>query len=204
MPRIAAETVAEHVANQEAAVIAAASRLFAERGVAAVTLADVAAEVGLARTSLYRYYPDKAHLLAAWFHTEMDPLHERSAAIAHRDEPAGDRLDAWLTLHFDYVTAPEHRAMADAVPEFAGLADSARAEIAASHRALYGTLGEILAELVGPLPDGVARDGHVVLMFTVGLLRSASDLAVAGADRAATLAELLRSAHALCGDVSGR
>ena len=45
MPRIAADTVAEHVALQEAAVVDAAARLFGERGVARVSLADIAAVI---------------------------------------------------------------------------------------------------------------------------------------------------------------
>ena len=52
MPRIKADTIADHVAQQRAAVLDAAVRLFTERGYAEVSLGDVAAEVGLARNSL--------------------------------------------------------------------------------------------------------------------------------------------------------
>ena len=67
MPRIAADNIAEHVANQQAAVLDAAVRLFTASGYHDVSLGDIASEVGLARNSLYRYFPDKAHLLLAWF-----------------------------------------------------------------------------------------------------------------------------------------
>ena len=123
MPKIAADTVAEHIAQQEAAVIAAASRLFAEHGVAQVSLASIAAEVGLARNSLYRYFPDKGHILAAWFRVELAPLQEASTAIATSDEPAEAKLDAWLCLHLDYLTAPEHQAMMSAATEMATVTD---------------------------------------------------------------------------------
>jgi AraC-like DNA-binding protein len=46
VPRINADSVAEHVAQQEAAVLDAAVRLFVERGYRQVGLADIAAEVG--------------------------------------------------------------------------------------------------------------------------------------------------------------
>ncbi len=49
MPRIKADNIAEHVAQQRAAVLDAAVRLFVERGFSEVGLADIAAEVGLAR-----------------------------------------------------------------------------------------------------------------------------------------------------------
>ena len=44
MPRIKADNIAEHVAQQRAAVLDAAVRLFVERGFSEVGLADVAAE----------------------------------------------------------------------------------------------------------------------------------------------------------------
>ncbi len=191
MPRIAADSVAEHVARQEAAVVDAAARLFAERGVAAVSLADVAAEVGLARNSLYRYVPDKAHLLAIWFRRELEPLQAASEEIARRPTTAADRLDAWLALHLGYLTAPEHQAMMTAALDPSALSDDVRDDLATGHRDLYATLAAILAELA---PE---RDSRVLTMLVVGLLRSATDLVVGGADAAAVGAELRRSARAV-------
>jgi AcrR family transcriptional regulator len=195
VPRITADTVAEHIAQQEAAVIAAASRLFAERGVSQVSLATIASEVGLARNSLYRYFPDKGHILAAWFRAELAPLQEVSDAIAAQDRPADERLDAWLGLHLDYLTAPEHQAMMSAATELSNLTDDVRADIAEGHRDLYATLGVIVGELVATAEP--PRDARVVTMLVTGLLRSAADLVVAGgADRALVRAELLRTARA--------
>lgn len=195
MPKIAADTVAEHIAQQEAAVIAAATRLFAERGVSQVSLATIAAEVGLARNSLYRYFPDKGHILAAWFRAELAPLQEASTAIAAADLPAAERLDTWLGLHLDYLTAPEHQAMMTAVDELPTLSDDVQADIAAGHRDLYGTLGTIVGELLAD--SAPARDTVVVSMLIAGLLRSAADLIVnRGADVEVVRPELLRTARA--------
>ena len=87
MPRISADTIAEHVARQEAAVLDAAVRLFVERGYREVGLADIAAEVGLARSSLYRYVPDKAHLLVQWYRREVPAqtaaFHRAGLASSH-------------------------------------------------------------------------------------------------------------------------
>jgi AcrR family transcriptional regulator len=194
VPRITADTVAEHIEQQEAAVIAAASRLFAEHGVSQVSLATIAAEVGLARNSPYRYFPDKGHILAAWFRAELAPLQDASTAIATSDAPAEQRLDSWLQLHLDYLTAPEHQAMMTAATEMSSLTDDVRADIADGHRDLYGTLGTIVAPLLaGTDPP---RDARVVTMMIAGLLRSAADLVTGGADRDTVTAELLRLAHA--------
>lgn len=189
MPRISADTVAEHVAQQETAVVAAAARLFSERGVARVSLADIAAEVGLKRNSLYRYFPDKGHLLAAWFRLELAPLQARSEAIAALDEPAPQRLRKWLELQLDYLTAPEHQAMTDAVAESAALSEEVRADIGQGHRELYGTLSGILGDAA---PDGAAATQvRVDTMLIAGGLRSAAELVLAGADRVAVLDRLV-------------
>ncbi|HQF96463.1 MAG TPA: TetR/AcrR family transcriptional regulator, partial [Microthrixaceae bacterium] len=111
MPKIAADSVHEHVARQEAAVIEAAIRLFNERGVRNVNLGDIAKEVGLARNSLYRYFPDKGHILAAWFRITIAPLVELCAVIAEADEPPAHRIARWVDAQFDYLTAPDHAAM---------------------------------------------------------------------------------------------
>jgi AcrR family transcriptional regulator len=199
MPRIAADTVAEHVAQQEAAVVAAAARLFSERGVARVSLADIAAEVGLKRNSLYRYFPDKGHLLAAWFRLELAPLQARSEAIVALDEPAPERLRRWLELQLDYLTAPEHQAMTDAVAESASLSDEVRADIGQGHRELYATLASILDDAAG---DHLAAGGEeprirVDTMLIAGSLRSAAELVLAGVDRVVVLDRLVRLALAL-------
>lgn len=196
MPRIAADTVAEHVALQEAAVVDAAARLFGERGVARVSLADIAAEVGLKRNSLYRYFPDKGHLLAAWFRVELAPLQEQSAAIAESDEPAPTRLHRWLELQLDYLTAPEHQAMTDAFAESASLSDEVRADIGRGHQELYATLGRILDD-AGPGAEPGAGTVMVDTMLVAGALRSAAELVIGGSDRALVMARLDDLAHAL-------
>jgi AcrR family transcriptional regulator len=195
VPKIAADTVAEHIAQQEAAVIAAASRLFAERGVAQVSLATIASEVGLARNSLYRYFPDKGHILAAWFRAELAPLQEASTAIASADQPADERLEAWLGLHLDYLTAPEHQAMMSAATEMPTVTDDVRADIAEGHRNLYATLGIIVEDLLRDTDP--PRDSRVVTMLITGLLRSSADLVVgSGADADVVRGELLRTSRA--------
>ena len=77
MPRITAGSVAEHVAQQERAVFDAAIALFTERGYSAVTLGDIAKEVGLARNSLYRYFPTKASILLRWYAEESTMQRKR-------------------------------------------------------------------------------------------------------------------------------
>ena len=152
MPRIAAASVAEHVAQQERAVFDAAIGLFVERGYAGVSLADIASEVGLKRTSLYRYYPDKAHILLAWYHAEMPRQVAESERLLGGGGPPEARLHRWVEAQMDYARTPEH----DLVVAFADISDQLSpddlTELRDSHRALTAPLAGVLGELgVAPL-----------------------------------------------------
>jgi len=196
MPKIAADSVHEHVARQEAAVIAAAIKLFNERGVRDVSLTDIANEVGLARNSLYRYFPDKAHILAAWFRVTIAPLVELCNVIATSDQPAIDRLTQWVEAQFGYLTAPDHAAMLIASSEMTTMPDDVRTELGSGHRELYGSLVQILRDAFADHPD---RDLETVTMLIAATVRSAAELARSGTDPAIVRAELRRAAIAFAG-----
>ena len=53
-----------HLAREDA-IIAAVNRLLAEKGFDAMTVDEVAAEVGIAKASLYKHFPSKEDLAAA-------------------------------------------------------------------------------------------------------------------------------------------
>jgi len=201
VPRITGPDIATHVARQEAAVVRAAVGLFAERGYDAVTLADIAAEVGLARTSLYRYFPDKDHILLAWLHTEIDGLVEQSAVIAGGDRPAIERLTDWFHLQLDYLEDPEHQVFATIAATMGTLGPTVRAELGAQHRRLYATIETIVADALAAAPAtsiaAAPRDPAVVAALVVGLFRAAGEALARGVDRSVVGPELDRSAAAL-------
>lgn len=146
MPRINADTIAEHVAQQRASVLEAAVRLFTERGVADVTLADVAADVGLARSSLYRYVPDKGHLLVEWYRRAVpDTIDSWRRAVAGDDAPA-ERLRRWASAYLSWAHTPEHQligALTDVLPTFD---DATREEVAELHRSMMQVVAEVVAD----------------------------------------------------------
>lgn len=161
MPRITGPSIAEHVAAQEAAVVGAARRLFAERGVAAVSLVDIAQEVGLGRTSLYRYFPTKAHILQRWFDQEMDALMDASAAaLAGAADPAA-AVVAWVDVQLEFITNAEHRALSDAAAGAGELPPDVAAHFGQRHVELYAMLDEVLAEQV---PSADLRRHRAVLI----------------------------------------
>lgn len=208
MPRITGPDIATHVAQQEAKVVEAAVELFAERGFAEVTLGDVAKAVGLARTSLYRYFPDKDHILLAWLRTEIDHLVEQSEAIAAGDGPPADRLAAWLRLQLGYVADPQHQLFTTIAATIGNLGPSVRAQVADQHRRLYATVEAIVTDALAPAagPDDMPprpaeattrRDPEVVAALVLGMFRAAGDAVGRGGDRGRIGAELERSALAV-------
>ena len=195
MPRITGPDIATHVAQQEAAVVRAAVGLFAERGFAAITLSDIANAVGLKRTSLYRYFPDKDHILLAWLRTEISGLVERSDAIAASAGTTSQRLLDWLHLQLDYLDDPEHQLFSSIAASIGNLSPEVSAAVAAEHRRLYATVDAIVADAL----DGSGRDPAVVSTLVLGLLRAAGDAVARGRDRTAIDLELDRAALALLG-----
>ncbi len=113
MPRIQAPTVAEHRARQRRAILDAARALLAETG-AAPTLAAAGERVGLARSSVYQYFPSADALLdavaadvfPAWTARVLD--HVASAAT-----PA-DRVWAYVEANVTLFAGPE-QALAQAL-----------------------------------------------------------------------------------------
>jgi AcrR family transcriptional regulator len=193
MPKISADTVAAHVAQQRAAVVDAAAALFAERGITEVSMSDIADAVGLARNSLYRYFPDKGHILAAWLTSEIDPLVVESLLIAEADTPPSERLDQWLSYHLALGTNHEHRLMERVADEIGSLPAEVRAEIGAQHRRLYGTIEPVMSELLAHTD----RSMSVVAALIGGMLRSASELVNRGVPIGLVEPELLHGVAAV-------
>ncbi len=105
MPRIDAPTVTEHHARRRAAIVAAAVDLLGNDGVSAVTPAAVAAAAGLARSSVYQYYPSTGALVgAAVEEVFRRTLAELEAATAAARTPR-TRVTAYVHASLDAALA---------------------------------------------------------------------------------------------------
>lgn len=71
MPKISARTLEEHRLETIERLIDAWADLVMRNGYDEVSLADVAAQAGLARTAIYNYFPDREALLFAWTEREL-------------------------------------------------------------------------------------------------------------------------------------
>jgi AcrR family transcriptional regulator len=75
------------------AVLAAAVRLFNERGYEATSMDDVAKRLGITKSSLYHHVTGKQELLRMAVDHALDGLFEAAAEVDAADGPAIDRLE---------------------------------------------------------------------------------------------------------------
>jgi AcrR family transcriptional regulator len=93
-------------ARNRAAVLEAAARLFAEHGVAAVSMDQVAAAAGVGKGTIFRRFGDKSGLANALLDAREHALQE---AILHGPPPLGPgaappaRLAAFAEAYLDYL-----------------------------------------------------------------------------------------------------
>jgi len=73
--------------NTRERILAAAARLFSERGYAGTTVRDIAAELGIANPSIYYHFKSKGDLLVALL---AEPLKRVEVAAAEAAEMSGD------------------------------------------------------------------------------------------------------------------
>lgn len=127
-------------------ILAAARELFAERGYANTSLADIAAAVGLTKTAIAYHFHPKDKLAAEI----IAPAAEDMIALLGGDY-ADDRR-AFVTALVGFVV--RHRAVMRLFMEDLGAADSAQPGSTAD--AVRTFRDEIYRKLVGPEPDEAA------------------------------------------------
>jgi len=104
-----ARTSGSHAGITGPKVHQAALRLFAQNGYAAVSMRQIAADVGVQAGALYNYTPDKQSLLFDLLKGHMDALLE-ARAQTETDTGARQRLEAFVRFHIRF-----HHARGDAV-----------------------------------------------------------------------------------------
>ena len=106
----------EEVEGFRRRVCAVAERLFAERGPAAVTMRELARELGVSPMTPYRYFADKEAILAAVRARAFDAFAAALENAAVRPGNAAERADAVGRAYLDFAFSQPHayRLMFDA------------------------------------------------------------------------------------------
>jgi AcrR family transcriptional regulator len=105
MPR----TIGSYSQNTRTLVRQSAERLFARHGYAAVSMRQLASDVGVQVGTIYNYTKDKQALLFAIMSEHMTELLQAWSREGHTADPI-DQLSRFLNFHLDY-----HLARTDAV-----------------------------------------------------------------------------------------
>ncbi len=79
VPKLWTDTISEHRQAVHDATLDAAAALVVELGLASVTMSRIAAEAGIGRATLYKYFPDVEAILLAW-HERQITRHLRQLA----------------------------------------------------------------------------------------------------------------------------
>ncbi len=172
MPRIDAPTVAEHHARRRAALVRAATDIMVAEGAAAVTPAAVGAAAGLARSSVYQYFPSTGALLGA---VVEEAFPAANAALRESTATARaplDRIDAYVRTAIELSSAGIHRA-AEAIAR-AEMPESFRDRLRALHVEQGAPLLDAVRDLGDPAPE-------VTTALLGGLIAAATRAIAAGA-----------------------
>jgi len=109
-PRRTVKKQAYHHGDLERALVDTAVRVIQDEGIAALTLRDVGARLGVSRTALYRHFDDKAALLARVASEGFRLLSATLAAALENAAAAGeDPLPAMAAAYVHFARAnPSH------------------------------------------------------------------------------------------------
>lgn len=104
-PEATTPTERSDAARNRALVLAAAAALFAERGVRAVTMAEIAAAAGVGKGTLYRRFEDKGVLCLALMDVQLKEFQDRMLAELQEMLFDGVPFDTQLSHFLDELVA---------------------------------------------------------------------------------------------------
>jgi AcrR family transcriptional regulator len=188
MPRIAAQNIEEHIRLQTSRILDAARNLFRTNGYRGTDMSDIARTMGLARNSLYRYYPSKDHILVAVIQRDMEPYVAQIHELGAQTEDPAKRIDEWLDLQMELATGPCHTAM-KMLGDMGEISGELREDIGTLHEPAHVVLESSVAELL----RGSGRDPKVLSTMIVGMVQHAGALAMNTKDATSVAAELKQS-----------
>ena len=108
MPKLWTDTVGEHRRAVQDATMDATARLVAEHGLTSVTMSQIAAEAGIGRATLYKYFPDITAILTAWHERQVSAHLDQLTRITSQPGTPGRRLEAALLTYTRMIRNQQH------------------------------------------------------------------------------------------------
>lgn len=153
VPNLWDDTVQTHRRTVRDAILDATAALAARHGPASVTMSGVAAEAGIGRATLYKYFPDVEAILTAWHERQVNEHLRQLSEVRDGADDAAERLRAVLTA-FAMISHHNHDGT-----ELATLLHRGE-HVARAQRQLLALVRDLVAEgaAAGTLRDDVAPD----------------------------------------------
>lgn len=154
MPRIRADSIAEHKEMTRRQILEATQELIAEVGSAEISLGEISAAVGIGRTTLYEYFADRDDVIASLVEEELPGVVVDLLGQVSPGAPPAERLLAVAGKTVEFVATDRvlglilHR-------EVGRLSSEAQHRIRVAHADLVHGVGSIY--LTG-VADGSLRD----------------------------------------------
>jgi AcrR family transcriptional regulator len=135
-------------------ILAAAKRCYLADGISATGMKDVAASAGMARSTLYRYFPGRDELLVATIKGEMVDLNERiRKKMAKYHEPADLVVEGLIVAIKEVPRRPLLRAV------FASDQDSRARRVVWSSDVIVSFGEELMDHVISPAREaGILQD----------------------------------------------
>ena len=150
-------------------LLAAAERLFAERGFLAVRLEDIGAAAGVSGPAIYRHFPNKESLLVELLVGISTRLLDGAREVrSRRTTAAGAALDGLIDFHLDFTLGePDLIRIQDR--DLAYLPASAERQVRRAQRQYVEVWVSVLRELT---PELAEPDARLMAHAAFGLLNS--------------------------------
>ena len=105
MPKLWSETIETHRKDVTDAIIECAAAQVVKHGLRAVTMSQIAEDVGIGRATLYKYFPDVEAILVAWHKRHVISHLDQLAVLGERPGDARERiatvLEAYALIRYE-------------------------------------------------------------------------------------------------------
>lgn len=152
MPKLWNDTIEEHRRSVRDAVLDAATALVVSKGLASVTMSQIAEDSGIGRATLYKYFPDIQSILLAWHERQVASHLDHLTRIRDQVVERGDRLGAVLEAYAMLTHARHDGDLAASLHR--------GPHMARAHRRLSELIRDLLSESAarGEIRDDVGAD----------------------------------------------
>lgn len=156
MPKLWTRTIATHRREVGDAILDTTAALVAEHGLRSVTMSQIAAQAGIGRATLYKYFPDVDSMLVAWHERHVAGHLARLQQLSQRAKDPRDAVDTVLAA---YALLVYERARQSGATDLAALVHQGH-HVSALEQQLRRFFGDLIAEAAraGRVRSDVATD----------------------------------------------